>query len=166
MVLLFSSHAATQGKAQLKRRIARGNSVSEPIFRDSSNTGSSGRSARAVSVFTPFQTQALAQTNIYRAVHCAPSLVLNASLNAVAQAYAQKLVSIRKLAHSYNGYGENLWVRSTTGTITAASINGRISERSVSARLLNVLSAFRLVTSARMVFRDEPIQVDLSWLWL
>jgi uncharacterized protein YkwD len=128
MVLLCSSNGEAQWKAQLKHRIARDDSVSEPIFRDSSNAGPLVRSPRAVPAFTLFQTQALAQTNLHRAAHCAPSLVLNASLNAVAQAYAQNLANIKKLVHSNSVYGENLWVRYTSGTMTAASINGKISE--------------------------------------
>ena len=55
------------------------------------------------STFTTFQTEALAQSNIYRAVHCAPNLVYNASLNALVQAYAQKLADTKIFAHSNNG---------------------------------------------------------------
>ena len=129
MVLLCSSHGESQWKQQLKRRVARADNVGavgEPISRESSDVASSARSARATPVFTLFQTQALIQTNKRRSSHCVSPLVLNASLNAVAQAYAQKLASIKRLVHSSSGYGENLWVQYTSGILTAASIDGKI----------------------------------------
>lgn len=79
------------------------------------------------SSFTNFQLEALAQTNKYRADHCAPNLVLDANLNSIAQAYAVKLVALGYLEHSDNGYGENLYYAGFGQATNVNSVKGNYS---------------------------------------
>ncbi len=74
--------------------------------------------------FTTFQNEALAQTNKYRASHCAPNLILNSTLNFIAQTYATKLVQIGFLVHSNSIYGENLYYINYEEAININSIKG------------------------------------------
>ncbi|CAF0854945.1 unnamed protein product [Adineta ricciae] len=76
------------------------------------------------SPFTTFQNEVLAQTNKYRAMHCAPNLKLNATLNSIAQAYAVKLTTLKTLTHSNNKLGENLYMTSLTSTMDVNSVKG------------------------------------------
>ena len=82
------------------------------------------------SSFTTFQSEALAQTNSHRTVHCAPNLILNESLNAIAQAYAENIAATRSRVHSGNGYGENLWYKGSSHAINITLINGKLPAKS------------------------------------
>ncbi|UJR18163.1 hypothetical protein I4U23_005063 [Adineta vaga] len=62
-----------------------------------------------------YRQQALKQHNIYRSKHCTPPLKLNASLNDIAQKYAEKLAKEQIFQHSNNKFngqwmGENLYM--------------------------------------------------------
>lgn len=79
----------------------------------------------ATANFTDFQNDALARHNILRQQHCVPSLVLNSSLNAIAQNFATYLAVNNFFNHSrVSGLGENLWAVRSTGTL--GNINGKI----------------------------------------
>lgn len=69
----------------------------------------------------------MAQTNKYRADHCAPNLILNTTLNSVAQAYAVELVRIGSLVHSENDYGENLYYVGFGQATNINSVKGNYS---------------------------------------
>ena len=75
--------------------------------------------------FTTFQNEALAQTNKRRAEHCAQDLILNSTLNAIAQAYAAELVSLGRLEHSKGKYGENLYMTKSLQGLDVSSLKGR-----------------------------------------
>jgi len=66
---------------------------------------------------TTFQKQALDAHNQLRARHCAAPLVLDNTLNQKAQAYAQYLASNNRFEHSNNGYGENLYMMSSSASL-------------------------------------------------
>ena len=70
-----------------------------------------------------FQQEALVQHNFRRQQHCVPAMILNSTLNTIAQNYAVFLASNNLFNHSsYPGLGENLWAISTSGTLGV--ING------------------------------------------
>ncbi|CAF1407867.1 unnamed protein product [Adineta steineri] len=75
-----------------------------------------------VNGFTTFELQyqniTLDHHNYLRARHCARPLQLDNQLNTIAQNYAQYLASTNKFQHSNNGYGENLWMSSSSAPIT------------------------------------------------
>ncbi|CAF1190100.1 unnamed protein product [Adineta ricciae] len=90
----------------------------------------SGTTTTTTTVFTPnlFQQQALAQTNVDRAVCCAPAMILDADITAIAQTYAQKLCDTNTFVHSGNTYqgnwlGENIWDYGGSGQTNINSIN-------------------------------------------
>jgi uncharacterized protein YkwD len=126
LVFLSSTYGEDHWKEQIQKRLSRA-SGTDSSFRNNlfsrretkkttraTTAGSTAKvtpatTASSSSSFTTFQNQALAQTNKYRAAHCAPNLILDPKLNSIAQAYASKLVQIGYLVHSNNGYGENLY---------------------------------------------------------
>ena len=66
--------------------------------------------ATATIVLTDFQQQALDYHNTKRQLHCVPPLILNSTLNSIAQAYAGHLAATDTFAHSgAPGLGENLF---------------------------------------------------------
>jgi uncharacterized protein YkwD len=81
-------------------------------------------SSTAVS-FTTFQQQSLTAHNNYRATHCAPALILNVSLNTIAQTYAEELAVKKVFQHSGNGYGENLWSFWRSVAIDVTQLDGK-----------------------------------------
>ena len=94
------------------------------ITRKSTVSTAQGTAPVSPSLFTTFQNEALVQTNKYRAAHCAPNLILNSTVNSIAQEYANKLVIKGSLVHSNNGYGENLYYTSSSQPIDINSIKG------------------------------------------
>jgi glioma pathogenesis-related protein 2 len=77
-----------------------------------------------------FQQGCLQQHNYRRQLHCVPSLVLNATLNAIAQNYANYLAANRLFLHSgAAGLGENLWMTSSSSVLT--TIPGRSQHLSI-----------------------------------
>jgi uncharacterized protein YkwD len=72
--------------------------------------------------FTPAQIQFQQETvqahNKLRALHCAPALRLDDKLSQTAQAYAEYLATQNKFEHSKNGYGENLYMMSSSAPLT------------------------------------------------
>jgi len=68
---------------------------------------------------------ALTETNKYCAAHCASNLILDSTLNSIAQAYADKLVALGYLVYSDNqSCGGNLYFTSSTQAIDINSITG------------------------------------------
>jgi len=65
-----------------------------------------------------FQQETLQHHNQLRARHCAPALQLDTELSKKAQAYAEKLAAQNKFEHSNNGYGENLYMMSSSAPLT------------------------------------------------
>lgn len=72
----------------------------------------------------PFPS-ALTETNKYCAAHCASNLILDSTLNSIAQAYADKLVALGYLVYSDNqSCGGNLYFTSSIQAIDINSITG------------------------------------------
>ena len=84
-----------------------------------------------VNAFTTFeleyQNATLRRHNSLRAQHCAPPLQLDAQLNTIAQDYADYLARTNRFQHSNNGYGENLYMASSSRPITTVDGNQRNS---------------------------------------
>ena len=75
-------------------------------------------------ILAQFQREALIQHNARRQQHCVPLMVLNNTLNTIAQNYANLLIATNAFAHSgAQGLGENLWSIWSSGTL--GYINGR-----------------------------------------
>ncbi|CAF1533626.1 unnamed protein product [Rotaria sp. Silwood1] len=76
-----------------------------------------------VNAFTTFEIQyqnaALKHHNYLRARHCALPLKLDDELNTIAQDYADYLARTNSFQHSNNGYGENLYMSSSSSPITS-----------------------------------------------
>ena len=71
-----------------------------------------------------FQREALLQHNFRRQQHCVPPMVLNSSLNTIAQNYANLLAVNNSFHHSGTpGVGENLWAIWSSATL--GYINGK-----------------------------------------
>ncbi|CAF1111504.1 unnamed protein product [Adineta steineri] len=75
-----------------------------------------------------FQQETLVHHNTLRARHCAANLALDDNLNKIAQSYAEKLVNTNSFAHSNNGYGENLYMMSSSASL--ASLHGKTATQS------------------------------------
>ncbi|CAF3073258.1 unnamed protein product [Rotaria socialis] len=77
-------------------------------------------------VLSSFQQQALDQHNYYRQqMHCTGPMILNASLNVIAENYAQYLAANNIFSHSLTpGLGENLYYSYSSAGIN--SMNGSI----------------------------------------
>ncbi|CAF0914799.1 unnamed protein product [Didymodactylos carnosus] len=76
-----------------------------------------------------FQQQALTQHNYYRSLQCAPALMLNETLNTIAQSWSSHLATTHTSAHSGNTMngeyiGENLRDTSASVAINPSNING------------------------------------------
>ncbi|CAF0915148.1 unnamed protein product [Rotaria sordida] len=80
----------------------------------------------SANAFTPaqltFQGETLQRHNTLRARHCAKSLQLNNNLNKIAQDYADYLAATNGFQHSNNGYGENLYMSSSS--VPLANLHG------------------------------------------
>lgn len=75
-------------------------------------------------ILADFQQQALLEHNYYRQLHCTGPMMLNSTLNAIAQNYSQYLASNGLFNHSgAAGLGENLWTMSSSNIITF--LNGK-----------------------------------------
>jgi uncharacterized protein YkwD len=76
-------------------------------------------------ILSDFQQQALVQHNYYRQqLHCTTAMTLNASLNTIAQNYAQYLAANNIFNHSGTpGLGENLWMESSS--VVISFVNGK-----------------------------------------
>lgn len=73
-------------------------------------------------VLSTFRQEALDEHNAKRTLHCVPSLMLNATLNDIAQNYSEYLAANRLFAHSgASGLGENLWMMSSSVAITSVT---------------------------------------------
>ena len=73
------------------------------------------------------RSRGLASHNKYRATHLAPALQLDATINGVAQAYAQTLAASGTFQHSNNAnYGENLYMScySGSGSFSTSALAG------------------------------------------
>ena len=74
-------------------------------------------------VLGDFQREALMEHNCNRQLHCVTSMVLNATLNGIAQSYAESLAATQTFVHSGRaGLGENLWATSSSAVL--GYING------------------------------------------
>ncbi len=73
-----------------------------------------------------FQQEGLTQHNYYRQqLHCTTAMMLNASLNTIAQNYAQYLAANNIFNHSgAAGLGENLWMAYSSAAMTF--VNGTV----------------------------------------
>ncbi|CAF3219779.1 unnamed protein product [Rotaria socialis] len=70
-------------------------------------------------ILDDFRQQALGQHNYFRERHCTPSMILNSTLNTIAQNYADYLAANNLFQHSgAAGLGENLWGMSSSAVIT------------------------------------------------
>ena len=84
-----------------------------------------GFSHRAIAgvVLGDFQREALMQHNFNRQLHCVTSIALNATINGIAQNYAEYLAATQSFDHSGRaGLGENLWATSSSAVL--GYING------------------------------------------
>lgn len=73
-------------------------------------------------VVDDFRQEALAEHNAKRQLHCTGPMTLNASLNTVAQTYADYLAANNLFNHSQTaGLGENLFQMSSSVAITSLS---------------------------------------------
>ena len=82
------------------------------------------RPATNAIILADFQQQALLQHNYFRQLHCTIGLVLNSTLNTIAQNYAAYLAANNIFNHSgAAGLGENLWSMSSSNAITF--VNGK-----------------------------------------
>lgn len=69
-------------------------------------------------VLSVFQQQALIEHNLRRQLHCTVPMVLNSTLNAIAQNYSEYLAANNLFQHSGRaGLGENLWSMWSSATI-------------------------------------------------
>ncbi|CAF4107732.1 unnamed protein product [Rotaria magnacalcarata] len=96
--------------------------VTTQLIRTTTNI--TGTVTPSVSEFNTFQRQALTEMNLYRTYHCAQNVILNATLNSIAQNYSEELAATNTFVHSGNGYGENLWMTMSSGVINITRING------------------------------------------
>ncbi|CAF3346426.1 unnamed protein product [Rotaria socialis] len=70
-------------------------------------------------ILADFRQQALGQHNYFRELHCTPPMILNSTLNTIAQSYADYLAANNLFQHSGTaGLGENLWAMSSSAVIT------------------------------------------------
>ena len=75
-------------------------------------------------ILADFQQQALLEHNYYRQLHCTDAVMLNSTLNAIAQNYSQYLAAHNLFQHSGTaGLGENLYSMSSSNIITF--VNGK-----------------------------------------
>jgi len=75
-------------------------------------------------VLTDFQQQALVEHNLKRQLHCTGAMVLNSTINTIAQNYSEYLAANNLFQHSGTpGLGENLWALSSSAAITF--VNGK-----------------------------------------
>lgn len=66
-----------------------------------------------------FRQEVLVEHNLKRQLHCTDPLTLSASLNDIAQNYAQYLADNNLFQHSYTpGLGENLYMMWSSNAIT------------------------------------------------
>ena len=65
-----------------------------------------------------FQKEVLQAHNNYRAQHCVPSLALDDNISRAAQTYAEHLAKVSQFAHSDTSHGENLYLMSSSQSIT------------------------------------------------
>ena len=65
-----------------------------------------------------FQDEMLQRHNELRSSHCAPTLELDPNLSQIAQSYAEYLATTNRFEHSGNGYGENLYMMSSSRPLT------------------------------------------------
>ncbi|CAF0948842.1 unnamed protein product [Rotaria sp. Silwood1] len=77
---------------------------------------------------TRFQAETLQRHNELRARHCAPPLQLDNNLSTIAQNYAEYLASRNLFQHSNNGYGENLYMMSSSSSL--ANLHGSAATQS------------------------------------
>jgi len=72
-----------------------------------------------------FRQQALISHNYYRRLHGAQPMILNSTINAFAQAYAEVLAANDTFVHNSarSGLGENLWGYSHSNPITFVNGN-------------------------------------------
>lgn len=69
-------------------------------------------------VLSTFQQQALIEHNLRRQLHCTGPMILNSTLNAIAQNYSEYLAANNLFQHSGRaGLGENLWSMWSSGSI-------------------------------------------------
>ena len=84
----------------------------------------SDRPVSSAIVLATFQQQALIEHNLRRQLHCTGPMVLNSTLNAIAQNYSEYLAANNLFQHSGRaGLGENLWSMWTSGSISF--VNGK-----------------------------------------
>lgn len=129
----FATTKSTKGPTTT----AKTNGPTPPTITDKVTPISTGKPS---SSFTTFQNEALAQTNIRRAAHCAPNIILNATLNDIAQAYANTLARLDTLKHSGDSrFGENLYYTGSSQPIDVNTINGKsfIKDSSFNINSLN-----------------------------
>jgi uncharacterized protein YkwD len=75
-------------------------------------------------VLATFQQQALVQHNYQRQLHCTGAMILNSTLNTIAQNYSDYLAANNLFQHSgTSGLGENLWAMWSSIVITF--VNGK-----------------------------------------
>jgi uncharacterized protein YkwD len=74
-------------------------------------------------VLADFQQQALIEHNLRRQLHCTGPMVLNSTLNTIAQNYSEYLAANNLFVHSGTaGLGENLWTMSSS--VAISFVNG------------------------------------------
>lgn len=74
-----------------------------------------------------FRQEALNEHNIKRDLHCTGPMILNASLNTIAQNYAEYLAANNLFNHSKTpGLGENLY--RLTGSVPITTLDGKTNK--------------------------------------
>lgn len=67
-----------------------------------------------------FAQEFLKANNNYRAMHGAKPLQLNSRISQEAQKWAEHLLTLKTLKHSDTSYGENIWAKTGSPSITVA----------------------------------------------
>ncbi len=94
-------------------------------------------------ILSDFQQQALVQHNYYRQqLHCTTAMILNASLNDIAQNYSEYLAANNIFQHSgVAGLGENLWMESSS--VVISFVNGKSTSNNRNVQTLLYQSSER-----------------------
>jgi len=126
-ILLSSTYGEDTWKEKIRQRLVRASEIYplgwvKTLLRQPRAVTTT--TTKSPTSFTQFQLDSLSQTNKYRATHCVPKLILNSTLNKIAQAYAVKLATLGYLVHSGNGLGENLYAIWSTVPFNPATFKG------------------------------------------
>ena len=103
-------------------------------------------------VVDDFRQEALAEHNAKRQLHCTGPMTLNASLNTVAQNYAEYLATNNLFNHSQTpGLGENLFQMSSSAVITSLQGKTKKTTDESSSCSIDLILFDRFCTNKQLV---------------